>query len=101
MAKQDKNKPPVAPVEAPKAPDAAAGTPPVVEAPKAPEPPAEKPAKAAKSTVTMYAPEGGGDVSHGGQTYELSKDGTVEVPPGAVADLRDHGYVTDKPKGAK
>lgn len=64
---------------------------------------ADKPAKAEKaekSTVTMYAPEDGGGVSHDGVEYELSKDGTVEVPPGAVEDLRAHGYVTDKPKKA-
>ena len=65
---------------------------------------AEKPAKAAKAdkaTVTLYAPANAGPtVSHGGEVYEADDKGTVEVPPHAVDDLRDHGWSTEPPAKA-
>lgn len=41
----------------------------------------------------LKAPEGSTGCSHDGKEYEVDKDGLVDVPDEAVADLLPHGYV--------
>jgi hypothetical protein len=41
----------------------------------------------------MKAPESMTSFSHNGKVYNVDKDGHVEVPDGAIADLSPHGLV--------
>lgn len=54
----------------------------------------------------MKAPEGCTGCSFNGEEFEVDKDGNVDVPEEAVAELSSHGFVTDPtansaPKPAK
>jgi len=52
----------------------------------------------------LSAPECASSLSFDGQTYTVAKDGTVEVPTAAVADLIGcHGYTValESPKKTK
>lgn len=42
--------------------------------------------------VKMKAPEGTTGCSFNGEEFKVAKDGTVEVPAAAVAQLMDHGF---------
>ena len=43
--------------------------------------------------MKFKAREGASSVSFGGKEYKVGKDGTVDVPEEAAADLASHGFV--------
>lgn len=51
--------------------------------------------------VKMKAPEGTTGCSFNGEEFKVAKDGTVEVPAEAVAQLKDHGFVVVGKDGGK
>lgn len=51
--------------------------------------------------VKMKAPEGSSGCSFDGEEYKVAKDGTVEVPAEAVAQLMNHGFVVVSKDGGK
>lgn len=51
--------------------------------------------------VKLKVPEGAGNVSFEGKEYAVAKDGSIEVPVGAVAYLVQYGYEPVPAEGGK
>lgn len=49
-------------------------------------------------TTKLQAPEGCTGASFDGVEYEADKNGVVEVPAAAAAELLSHGFTAVKPK---